>query len=209
MELRKALQWRYACKAMNGQAITDEQRNNVLEAMRLAPTSLGVQPIKFYLIRDPKVKQDLKPIFSEQRQLTECDSVVIIASKIKYDDQWLDHVTANFQKVRKLDQELAQSIKSNYKNYMTKLSDQDFAQWARRQAYICLGFGLVAAADEHIHSTPMEGFDYAALDKYLGMSETGYQPAVALVLGHSDPENDYLATQAKVRLPMSDMLIEK
>ncbi len=209
MTLEKSLQWRYACKAMDGSTLTDPKRNAILDAMRMAPTSLGVQPIKFVVVRDPEVKKDLAPIFNNQGQIEMSDSVVIIISKLKYDDEWLQHIMDNFKKIRDLDEHKVSAMTTGYKNYMSPLSDEDFAAWTMKQAYICLGFGLVAAADQQVHSTPMEGFDYDALNEYFGFKETGYQAAVAMVLGKSDPEHDYLAGVPKVRLTLEEMVIEK
>ncbi len=208
MNLKESLEWRYATKAMNGQPITDDQRLSILEAMRMAPTSLGVQPIKFYLIRDPKAKGDITPIFSNQGQIEMSDSVVVICSRVKFDEEWLDHVVDNMSKVRSMDAEQSSSTKTRLADYMSALDDTQFGIWAAKQAYIALGFGLLAAADLQVDSTPMEGFDAQALDKYLELEKTEYRSSVALVLGHRDAAHDYLVDLPKVRLPMSDMLVE-
>ncbi len=208
MNLKENLEWRYACKAMNGTSISDEKRNTILEAMRMAPTSLGVQPVKFYLVRNPEVKKDLTPIFNNQGQIEMSDSVVIIASRVKYTDEWLSHVVDNISTVRSLTAEKAEATMAGLKNYMAPIPEDYFSVWAMKQAYICLGFGLLSAADQRVDSTPMEGFDAEALNKYLKLDETEYQVAVTMVLGNRDAEHDYLVDQAKVRLPMSDMLVE-
>ncbi len=206
MNLKESLEWRYACKAMNGTNISDDKRNNILEAMRMAPTSLGVQPVKFYVIRDQKIKNDLVPIFNNQGQVEMSDSVIIIASKVKYDDKWLEHVMANFSQERNMEPQQLDAMTTGLRSYMSPMTDEQFAQWTTKQAYICLGFGLIAAAAEQVDSTPMEGFNYEALNKYLKLEDEGYQAAVALTIGYRDEKHDYLAGKAKVRLPLEEMV---
>ncbi len=44
MELLNALEWRYASKKMNGKQVPEEKVERILEAIRLAPSSMGLQP---------------------------------------------------------------------------------------------------------------------------------------------------------------------
>jgi nitroreductase len=70
MELLDKLNWRYAAKAMNGQKISQEKIDNIIEAISLAPTSSGLQPFivlpknrtfqminKFELLNEQKEKK--------------------------------------------------------------------------------------------------------------------------------------------------------
>jgi nitroreductase len=81
--------------------------------------------------------------------------------------------------------------------------------WAQRQAYIGLGFALVAAATEEVDSTPMEGFNPAAVDRILGLQELGLMSVALLPLGYRDGENDYLASLKKVRWDNEKFFIKK
>ncbi|MBK8736911.1 MAG: hypothetical protein IPL98_13795 [Saprospiraceae bacterium] len=53
-----------------------------------------------------------------------------------------------------------------------------------------LGFALVAAADQKIDATPMEGFNNDQIDELLGLEKLGLKSAVPLALGYRDEEND-------------------
>ena len=44
MNAVEAMQWRYAVKAMNGEKVSDEKIDRILEAIRLSPSSSGLQP---------------------------------------------------------------------------------------------------------------------------------------------------------------------
>jgi nitroreductase len=78
-------------------------------------------------------------------------------------------------------------------------SVEELQEWAARQAYIALGFGLAACAVESVDSTPMEGFNPAGVNEVLGLTEKGLNSVCILALGYRDAPNDYLANAKKVR----------
>jgi nitroreductase len=53
MELLNALKWRYATKKMNGQAVSQDNVNAILEAAHLAPSSSGLQPFEIIPVYHP------------------------------------------------------------------------------------------------------------------------------------------------------------
>jgi nitroreductase len=65
--------------------------------------------------------------------------------------------------------------------------------------YIALGFGLVAAAEEQVDSTPIEGFNKEQLDELLFLKDKGLRSTVLMALGYRDTPNDYLVNLKKIR----------
>ena len=63
------------------------------------------------------------------------------------------------------------------------LSAAEQQVWASKQAYITLGTALIAAADQQIDATPMEGFIPELFDKILGLKEKGLKSVVILAFG--------------------------
>ncbi len=202
------LEWRYATKAMNGEKIDDQQRIKILEAMRLAPTSLGLQPLKFYLIKDQESLDKLSPAAFNQPQISKADSAIVIASKKSMDDQWLDEVTELYREQRELDDQQVEEMKSRLQNYLAPMSPEQFSDWTSKQAYIALGFGLAAAANQRVDSTPMEGFQSEEVDKLLGLDSSDYKSNLIMVLGKRDAEKDFLVNQKKVRYPFENIVEE-
>jgi nitroreductase len=80
-------------------------------------------------------------------------------------------------------------------------------KWSSRQTYIALGVGIAAAADEHVDSTPMEGFNPAALDDILGLNEQNLGSVSILALGYRDETNDHLANAPKVRKSKESLFV--
>ena len=81
-------------------------------------------------------------------------------------------------------------------------------QHAARQAYIGLGTALIAAAEEKVDATPMEGFDPAKVDEILKLRERGLRSVIILPLGYRAEEGDWLVNLKKVRRPFEQFVTE-
>jgi len=87
-------------------------------------------------------------------------------------------------------------------------SEQANFDAAARQAYIALGVALVAAAFEGVDSTPMEGFDPAAVDQILSLKERNLRSVVILPIGYREADGDWLVNLKKVRRPRQQLVSE-
>jgi nitroreductase / dihydropteridine reductase len=92
-------------------------------------------------------------------------------------------------------------------NYLPRDPEINYAH-AARQAYIAVGFALMAAAEQEVDSTPMEGFDPDAVDTILGLRERGLRSVVLMPLGYRDHEGDWLLPMAKVRKSRAAIVTE-
>ena len=70
------------------------------------------------------------------------------------------------------------------------------------------GTALIAAAEEQVDSTPMEGFDPNALDEILGLKARGLRSVAILPLGYRADEGDWLVNLKKVRRAREDFVTE-
>src|SRR5690554_4722049 len=80
MSIIPALEWRYATKKMNGEKVSDQKITSVLEAIRLAPTSSGLQPFEVLVITSQKVKEEIKKLAYNQSQIAECSHLLVFAA---------------------------------------------------------------------------------------------------------------------------------
>jgi nitroreductase/dihydropteridine reductase len=92
-------------------------------------------------------------------------------------------------------------------NYLPRDADVNYAH-AARQAYIALGIALVAAAEQEVDSTPMEGFSPEAVDAILGLNERGLRSVVLMPLGYRDEAGDWLLSMSKVRKSRDTIVTE-
>ena len=102
------------------------------------------------------------------------------------------------------------NMMDEYKNNLWKMYEPLGAQWhanhAAKQAYIALGVAMVAAAEQQVDATPMEGFNPLAVDEILELSAKGLKSVVLLPLGYRDEANDWLVKMKKVRTPMDKFI---
>ena len=84
MSFIEKLNERYAAKAMNGKAVPQEKIDNILEAIRLAPTSSGLQPFEVFVVTNAEVKAQIREIAWNQSQVTDCSHLLVFAAWDNY-----------------------------------------------------------------------------------------------------------------------------
>jgi nitroreductase/dihydropteridine reductase len=197
-------EWRYATKRMNGQKVPAEKLDNILKAIQLAPTSLGLQPIKILVVESPGGKAMLAKACN-QPQVMESSAMLIFCYWDSITDEKIDNYLKNISETR--NQEIASL--TDFRKMITGFSGSMSVEaqniWAARQAYIALGFGLVAAALEKVDATPMEGFNTQIADKVFGLNEKGLKSVVLMAVGYRDEAKDYLVKAKKVRRSISEL----
>ena len=206
MSITTALNWRYATKRMNGTKIPQEKLDIILDAISLAPTSFGLQPYSILVIENAAILEKIKPIAMNQPQITEASALLVFAV---WDTLTLEKIEEYIHLIAKERNVTVESLKHMQDIIAAQLqnSDSDNFIWNSKQAYIALGFALVAAAVEEIDSTPMEGFDKNLLDDFLQLKEKGLRSSVIMTLGFRDSANDYLANLKKVRRQKDELFI--
>ncbi len=206
MEFYKALNWRHATKKMNGENVPQEKVDLILDAIQLAPTSLGAQPFTIFVITDPELKKEILPIANNQTQITDSSHLLVFAAWDKYSQEHVEEYIQQTATERNLDLSSLTPFK-NYLESLTKKSTEELFHWSAKQAYIALGFGLAAAAIEKVDATPMEGFDPSKLDELLDLRSKGMRSVLLMPLGYRDVDNDWLASMPKVRRPKDDLFV--
>ena len=209
MTLLQKLKWRYATKKMNpAKAVPQDKVDRIVEAIRLSASSSGLQPYELFVVTNPEVREQIKAIAWNQAQVTEGSHLLVFAA---WDNYTAERINAMFDLTND-----ERGFKSegweNYrqmllKNYPAREAEVNF-QHAARQAYIGLGTALIAAAEEQVDATPMEGFDPAALDEILGLKARGLRSVVILPLGYREEAGDWLVSLKKVRRPIGQFVTE-
>ena len=209
MELLESLQWRYATKKMNGEKIPQDKLDRILQATKLAPSSYGLTPYKVIVVESEELKEGLKNAAYGQTQLTDSSQVLVFATWDSITEGSVDHFIETVANERGITTDLLQDYGSTIKGTLNFMSEDQKITWAQKQAYIGLGFALVAAATEGVDSTPMEGFNPLLVDEVLNLKEMGLKSVVLLPLGYRDTDNDYLVNLKKVRWSDNDFFITK
>ena len=204
MDFLKKLQWRYATKHMNGTKVPTDKLDQILTAIQLAPTSIGIQPFKVFVVEGEDVRKKIHASACAQPQVLEGSHLLVFAAREALTNDEVEEYVNRIAKTRNVPVESLADFKSMIMS-VQGMGKDDYFTWAAKQAYIALGFGLVAAAEVEVDSTPMEGFSAPAMDEVLGLRAKGYRSAVLLALGYREPKTDYLVNAAKVRKPIGDL----
>lgn len=206
-DLIEKLNWRYATKRMNGTAVPREKLDTILEAIKLAPSSVGLQPYNILVIEDKETKDKIHKIANNQPQILESSTLLVFAAWEKITAADITEYMNLIATTRGIPVESLAGFQSSIQGGILSRSEDVNFQWAARQAYIALGHALVAAATENVDATPMEGFNAEQLDELLGLKEKGLRSVVIVTLGYRDEENDPLVRAKKVRRPHDELFI--
>src|SRR5665647_2204347 len=90
MSLVDTLNWRYATKRMNGTKVPTEKLEYILEAIRLAPTSFGLQPFKVIVIESPELRERIFNEACQQPQIKEASHILVFAANKKINAEQVD-----------------------------------------------------------------------------------------------------------------------
>ncbi len=206
--LNARLNWRYATKKMDpSKPVPQDKVDAIIEAARMAPTSSGTQPFELFVVTNSEVRGELRNAAYDQSPVTEGSHLLVFAAWDNYTEDRIDEV-AQLNKDARGDLPAIDEYYGNLKaNYLPRDAEINAAH-AARQAYIALGFSMLAAAELEVDTTPMEGFVPADVDKILGLDELGLRSVVLLALGYRDPSGDWLLPMPKVRKSRDAMVTQ-
>lgn len=207
MSLIDKLQWRYAAKKMDPSKVVPQDKvDRILEAVRLTASSSGLQPYELLVITNKALREKIKPAANNQSPVTDCSHLLVFAA---WDDYTADRINRAFD----LTNEIRNVVLKDREVYRQKLLEGypprgpeiNFVH-ATKQAYIGLGTALIAAAEEEVDCTPMEGFNPLAVDQILNLKEKNLRSVLLLPLGYRKADEDWLVKLKKVRRPKDSFI---
>ena len=202
MSLIDKLQWRYATKKMDASKVVPQEKlEQILEAIRLSASSSGLQPYEILVVTNKAVREKIRAIAWDQSQITDCSYLLVFAAWDNYTAQRINDAFDMTEEIRNFKSESGTAYRQNLlSNYTARDPEVNFTH-AAKQAYIAVGTALIAAAYEQVDSTPMEGFDPAALDEILNLKAKGLRSVVMMPIGYRKADEDWLVNLKKVRRP--------
>lgn len=207
MAIIEKLQWRAAIKSFdNTKKLTPQQLNDLLTAVRLAPSGAGVQPYRIIVVENPEIREKLREAAHGQAQLTHASQVIVFAAETNVDTEFVAKYIDLIAKTREIGREHLAGFEQSIGNMINNMTEEQKLTWAAKQAYIALGVLVSAAADLGIDACPMEGFQPGKFDEILGLNKLGLTSVVIAPVGFRSDEDVY-SKQAKVRRPTEDLFI--
>ncbi len=183
------LEWRRAVKHFESGPVDSSA---VVKAMMNAPSSFGLQPYKILAVRNAELKEKLRAVSYGQSQVTECDTLYVLCARSDVEVRAEEYLKATG----------AEGMRDMLMGFLSYLPDK--TAWAARQAYIALGFGLAACAEQKIASCPMEGFNAVEVAKILEVP-SNLVPSVYLAVGRPAQED---GTYPRFRFDANDLYQE-
>lgn len=195
-DFEKALHFRHACKLFDeNRKMSEEDLAFILEAGRMSPSSFGMEQWHFFLIRDPKMREDIRAIAWNQPQITTASELIAVAYRktVRSTDAYIQ---SEFDKFHYPD-----GLRNLYADFMDSRSDEALDCWSSRQVYIAAGNMMTAAASIGIDSCPIEGFDRDAAEKIMGIDTTLFGVPLLIPFGYRVKEQ-----QSRHRSELSDLI---
>jgi nitroreductase len=207
-QLVSALNWRYATKKFDRtKKIADELWAALEQALILAPSSMGLQPWKFFVVTDQAVKDRLLTASYKQSQITDCSHLVVFTVHKNigsvHVEKYLDRVASVKAVTRESLVGFGKMITGNLSN---AAKEGRLDTWQAHQIYIALGQFMASAALLGVDTCPMEGIENAKYDELLGLIGSDYMTVVACAAGYRTADDKYAAMK-KVRFEAKDVIV--
>ena len=213
MDLLNVSKQRYTTKAYDpAKKIPQEQFERLLQILRLAPSSINIQPWHYFIADNDAAKQRIakalvgKYAYNAPKVL-DSSHTILFCTKADITEQHLENLlTQDDISGRFKDEKAKQGQKDSRTGYVDYYRNEkgDIQRWAENQTFIALGQMLLAAGIEDIDATPIGGFDEDIINQELELPEHGLIPSVIMTLGYRS-ENDFNAKLPKSRLKAEEI----
>jgi nitroreductase len=198
--------WRYATKKFDPtKKVSEQDLQTILESVRFAPSSYGIQPWKFYLVESPEVRVKLWELSYKQNQVQDASHLLILSHRVSIEEKDIDAYISDIKETRGVSDEDISGYRGLMMGVVQNLSPEASGVWASKQVYLAVGFVLATLAQMHIDACPMEGFDASAVSDVIGATQEGYRASILLPFGYR-AEDDSCATLKKVRFSQEKII---
>lgn len=206
MSFLSQLNWRYATKKFDTKKrVSENDLDAILEAIRMTPTSFGLESYKIVVVSDQKTKDALREASFGQESVSTASHLIVLCART-------DLFRVKNEKFARLSGGDAEKRKALSKfeslvRMVLVLKNLTFSatSWSAKQTYIHLGFAMAACAELGIDSCPLEGFRPGKYSKILRLPGN-LVPTLVLPIGYRAGDD---AQRPKSRTPMKDLLIRK
>ena len=206
-QVLEQLHWRYATKKFDSnQKISEANWKTLEQSLVLSPSSFGLQPWQFFVVRNPEIRQKLLEPSWGQKPVVDASHLVVFAIKKNLDINYVDRYIKRMAEVQQVPVEKLEGFSNMVKGYLKEPPfPLDVNKWAAKQTYLALGVFLSCAAMLEIDTVAMEGFIPSKYDEILGLDAKGYSAVVLCAAGYR-ADDDKHASDPKVRFPTEQIV---
>jgi nitroreductase len=212
-ETLEAIFQRRAVKVFEPVEISEELREQILNAARHAPSSFNTQPYRFYWVETAKEKTVVAKLCLGQKPAETASALLVAVADIgsltatsqgqlewmRSRSEFSEAKICDYERTAKIGRILFMpgpfgifgAIKwgmfwllNLWKVMgMPPLSRQDLFKWATKSTSLACENLMIAAEALGFNTCPMEGFDGRRLSKYLGLSVRYHEIAMVIAIG--------------------------
>lgn len=203
------LQWRYATKKFDPKKkISEQDLHELLETLRLSASSFGLQPWKFIVITDAKLRKELQQHAWNQAQILDASHLLILCARTDVDEEYVRKYVQTLATARNLHVDTLKQYQDMMLGFVAHKDKAALIEWAKLQVYLALGSLLTVCAQKRIDACPMEGFDATAFDNILGLEKMHLTTTVLCPIGYRSVDDKY-AIAVKVRFPLDEVVVKR
>ncbi len=204
-DIIKALNWRYAVRVFDpAKKVSDEDVQIILESGRLAPSSFGIEPWKFIVVKNPEIRVKLRAASYDQPKVTDASHLIVIARRTDARSAMTPELVDRTVKAQSVDPSMLEGLKNMVDGFIAGQTDASLDAWVMGQVYIPLGVMVTTAAQLGVDSGPMGGFNPVEVDAILDLPSQNLTSTVMLALGYRG--EDPAAVRPKVRRAFADAI---
>lgn len=86
MSFLSNLSWRYATKKFDtSRKVSDADLDKILEAIRMTPTSFGLQPYHFYVISNQDIQDKIQAVAWNQAQVGTASHLIVFTARTDFE----------------------------------------------------------------------------------------------------------------------------
>lgn len=197
MDTFEAIKTRRAVKHYDpAHEMTDDEIEQLMSLVKLSPTAFNLQNFRFVMVQDAETRKSIRTAAWDQAQVTDASLLLILCADLK---AWEKNPGRYWN-----------NAPEEVKNFMLPAIDQyyrDKEQVQRDEAMRSCGIAaqtiMLTAKAMGYDSCPMDGFDYDAVGKLIGLPED-HVIAMFVVVGKATKP----AWSRPSQLTMTDIVIK-
>ena len=219
---------RRAVKVFEPVEISNELREQILNAARHAPSSFNSQPYKFYWVRSAAKKVAVAKLCLGQKPAETASALVVavadlgsLSATAQGQLEWMRRSNFTEEKIRDyarkakigrilfmpgpfgmfaaIKRALFRLLNLRMVIGMPPLSRQDLFKWATKSTSLACENLMIAAEALGLNTCPMEGFDGHRLSKFLGLSARYHEIVMVIAIGK---KSDAVVIEPQWRRPL-------
>lgn len=164
-KIKEIFNFRYACKKFDkNKKVKDEDIKTILNSARLSPSSFGIEPWDFVVVRTEELINKLSKtvaVTNTNKVKTSSFSVVVLSKTQEVLKEDSDYIENLLTKVKKMNLIVKRGFKFVYGKFVVSNlnKESEINCWAEKQSFIALSNMLTTASMLKIDSIALGGFN--------------------------------------------------